>query len=282
MANTIDADLLIDTLSQKAVTYLGAKLAPLRAFSRDFSRDFVPQGKSLQIMSVTATSATLKNPTAFNSGDTTTSNIPVVVDTYSQPFHVTSAQLNQKMRLENFAEGQLKTLALTLSRVWTALILSGTFTGTATAVAQASFAAANAKELLGKVMKCSGKSLVLDGVAFAQLAPSEKNAFDLGATGAYGFDGIFCQTDWTGATAKTFGFAAGPEALGVYAAIPLMDPAVARMLDGQKTVEIPGLGLSVQVNSWVDINTRARWASYDIAFGAAVTDATALTMILTP
>ena len=31
MANTIDADLLIDTLSEKVVTFLGPRLAPLRA-----------------------------------------------------------------------------------------------------------------------------------------------------------------------------------------------------------------------------------------------------------
>lgn len=146
-------------------------------------------------------------------------------------------------------------------------------------VAQSSFDAANAKKLLGSVMKCAQKSLILDGVAFAQLAPSDKNAFQLGETGAYGFQGIHCQTDWTGATANVYGFAAGKQAFAMYAGIPLMDPGVAAKLDGQKIMEIPGLGLSVQVNTWVDVNTRARWASYDLAFGAAVAEATALTVV---
>lgn len=279
MANTIDADLLLDTLGQKAITYLGAKLAPLKAFATDFSQDGIQQTKSIQIVNVTAGSTTLKNPTAFNSGDTTTSNVAVTVDAYSQPFHITSKELNQKMRLENLAQANLQTLALTLSKVWTALILTGTFTNTAVTVAQASFAAANAKTLLGSVMKCSRKSLVLDGVAYAQTAPADKNAFELGQAGAYGFDGIHCQTDWTGATANVYGFAAGPEALAIYANIPIMDPGVAAVLDGQKVVTIPGLELPVQVNTWIDINTRARWASYDLMFGAAVADATALTVV---
>ena len=280
MANIIDADLLIDTLSgEKAIAFLANRLAPLGAFSTDFSNDIVPATKSLQIVKVTAGSKTLQNPTDFNVGDSTTSNIAVTVDAYSQPFHITSKELNQRMRLENLAEANLNELALTLSKVWTALILTTTFTNTGVTVAQSSFSAANAKTLLGSVMKCAQKSLILDGVAFAQLAPSDKNAFQLGETGAYGFQGIHCQTDWTGATANVYGFAAGKQALAMYAGIPLMDPGVAAKLDGQKIMEIPGLGLSVQVNTWVDVNTRARWASYDLAFGAAVAEATALTVV---
>ena len=280
MANTIDVDLLIDTLSgEKAIAFLANRLAPLGAFSTDFSNDIVPATKSLQIVKVTAGSKTLINPTEFNSGDSTTSNIAVTVDAYSQPFHITSKELNQRMRLENLAEANLNELALTLSKVWTALILTTTFTNTGVTVAQSSFSAANAKTLLGSVMKCAQKSLILDGVAFAQLAPSDKNAFQLGETGAYGFQGIHCQTAWTGATANVYGFAAGPEALAMYANIPLIDPGVAARLDGQKVVTIPGIELPVQINTWVDVATRARWASYDIMFGAAVAEATALTVV---
>ena len=56
-------------------------------------------------------------------------------------------------------------------------------------------------------------------------------------------------------------------------------PRVAAKLDGQKVVTIPGIELPVQINTWVDVATRARWASYDIMFGAAVAEATALTVV---
>jgi len=279
MANTIDDDLLLDTLGEKAITYLGDKLAPLRAFARDFTQDGIQQTKSVQLVKVTAGSNTLKNPTTFQSGDSTTSNIAVTVDAYSQPFHITSKELNQKMRIDNLAQANLQALAVTLSKVWTALILTTTFTNTAVTVAQSSFAAANAKTLLGSIMKCREKHLILDGVAFAQLAPSDKNAFNLSESGAYGFNGIHCQTEWTGATTNVYGFAAGPEALAMYANIPIIDPAVASRLDGQKNIVIPGIDLHRQINTWVDVNTRARWASYDIMFGAAVAEATALTVV---
>lgn len=279
MSNTIDADLLLDTLAQNAITYLGDKLAPMRAFASDFTTDGIQQTKSVQIVKVTAGATTLKNPTTFISGDSTTSNIAVTVDAYSQPFHITSKELNQKMRIDNLAQANLQAFAVTLSKVWTALILTGTFTNTAVTVAQASFAAANAKSLLGSIMKCREKHLVLDGVAFAQLAPSDKNSFNLSESGAYGFNGIHCQTEWTGATANVYGFAAGPEALAMYANIPIIDPAVASRLEGQKNIVIPGIELPIQVNTWVDVNTRTRWASYDIMFGAAVAEATALTVV---
>lgn len=279
MANTIDADLLLDTLSNRAITYLGAKLAPLSAFSRDFGQDGIQQTKSVQIMKVTAGSTTVKNPATWIAGDTTTSNIAVTVDAYAQPFHVTSKELNQKIQLENLATANLQAFGLTLSKVWTALILTGTFTNTAVTVAQASFVAASAKSLLGSIMGCSAQNLVLDGVAYAQLAPADKNGFQLAESGAYGFNSITCQTDWTGATANVYGFAAGPEALAVYANIPLMDPAVAARLEGQRNIVIPGIGLPIQVNTWIDVNTRIRWASYDIMFGAAVAEATALTVV---
>jgi hypothetical protein len=280
MANTIDADLLCDTLGNGVIDILSNRLAPFRAMSREFSADGIQQTKSVQLVKVTAGSTTLKNPTSFNSGDSTTSNIAVTVDHYSQPFHVTSKELNQKMALLNLATANAEALGLTISKVWTALVLSATFTNTAVTVAQASFAAANAKSLLGSIMKCREQHLIIDGVAYAQLAPSDKNAYSLGESGAYGFKGIHCQTDWTGATANTYGIACGPEAFAVYANLPLMHEGVRSALIEQRSIVLEKLGLTVQLNIWIDVNTRAIWASYDLMFGVAVANINAATMLL--
>src|SRR3954470_17971143 len=110
MANTIDADLLIDTLSNRVKTTLGPALAPLNSFTRDFSTDVYVLGKSHQIPVTTGGSTTLVNPTNFEQGDSTTDNIPVTVSHYSQPFHVTSAQLNQRIKLEQLVDKNLQTL----------------------------------------------------------------------------------------------------------------------------------------------------------------------------
>ena len=269
MANTIDSALLIDVLSTKAETVLANRLAPLRAFSKDFSTDGYSQGKAIQIPIATAGSTTVTNPSTFESGDSTLGKIAVTMNHYSQQFHVTSAQFNSKTRLEQLATVNLNALADKLVNVTTALMLAATYTGTAETVAAASFAAANAKSVWGKLNKSTEKYLLLDPVAFANLMPTDKNGFELGATGAYGFQGIFAQNLFTGATANTYGFACSPEAMAVAAGIPETVPGLTDLLTSQENITVESLGISVQLNTWVSLATRAQWASYDIMFGAA-------------
>lgn len=280
MANTIDADLLIDTLSSQVINFLGDRLAPLRAFSRDFSTDELVQAKAVQVPKITAGSTTLTNPTSFEAGDSTTSNVPVTLAHLSQPFHITSQQYNQRLRLEMLAKANLMTLANSISDVWTALVIDASISTTNEVVAQASFAEANRKSLLGKIAKLSEKHLLLDGVAYAQMAPADKNSFQLGESGAYGFDGIHLQTRWTNATANTYGIACGPEFMAVAAGIPLQVPGLAEEMVAQDIVTIESLGLSVQMNVWVSRASRQLWASYDLMFGAAVADGAAAVLIL--
>lgn len=268
MANTIDADLLIDTLSEKVVTYLPERLAPLRAFSKNFSTDELIQQKAVQVPLVTAGSTTLTNPTNFESGDTTTSNVAVTVNHYSQPFHITSAQYNQRFQLEMLAQGNLHKLATSISDINTALILTGTY-GTGATVAVASFATSTINTMWAAIELAGPKYLLLDGAAYAKLAPADKNAFNLGESGAYGFDGIFHQSLWTGATANTYGFACSPDAICIAAGIPMQNPGVASEMVAQRTVVVDGIGLPVQVNVWVSRASRALWCSYDVMYGAA-------------
>ena len=280
MANTIDADLLIDTLSSQVINVLPNKIAPFNAYSRDFSANEWVETKSVQVMKVTGGSTTLSGDiNDYESGDSATSNVQVTPVKYSQPFHLTSRQVNQKLKIEQLAEANLNALATTLNGVVTALILAGTFTGTGATVAQASFSATNAKALRGQIGKVSSKNLLLDSVAFAQLAPTDKNGFQLAEKGAYGFDRIIEQTLWTGATANTYGVACGPEAIAIAAGIPEQAPGLAASMIAQRVVEVPGIGLPVQVNLWCSTKTRQLWCSYDIVFGAAVADATALVII---
>lgn len=279
MANTIDADLLIDVLSNAVINTLPEKLAPLNAYTTDFSESFIPATKSVQVMKVTSGSTTVMNPTSYESGNTATTNVAVTPNVYTQAFHLTSTQINQKLSLEKLATANLNALAATLVGVPTALMLAATFTGTGATVAQASFAASHAKSLRGQIGKVSSKNLILDSIAYAQLAPENKNAFDLGQSGGWGFDRIIEQSLWTGATANVYGVACGPEAIAIAAGIPEMSDAVRASMIGQRVVQVPGLGLSVQVNVWCNTASRITWCSYDVLFGAAVADSSALVLI---
>ena len=44
----------------------------------------------------------------------------------------------------------------------------------------------------------------------------------------------------------------------------------------QSVIELPELGLSVQFNMWGSLASRTTWASFDVCFGAAKADTSAL------
>lgn len=268
MANTIDADVILDTLSTRAVTTLGKVLAPLSAFTRDFSATVYNQGKSHQVSVTTGGSTTLKNPTNFEQGDSTTDNIPVIIDHYSQPFHVTSQQLNQRVKLEDLADKNLQKFGESLLDVAMAPIDATNFTNASGNIAQTAIVVADLQAGWAKVANSPTRNCILDAVAMSKFLPTNKDSFVPG-TGAYGFDGFYLNTRWSGAVAGTYGFICGPDAIGVASGIPDVHPAVAKQMLSQGNVVIPSLGLTVQINVWGSLNSRTVWASYDVFFGAA-------------
>jgi len=260
MANTIASGLLLDTLSKTAIDVLGNRLAPLRAFSRNFTTNTYAQTKAIVVPKITSSGSVQKNPTNYETGDATLDGVSVTVDAYSISGHLTSTQLNQGMEITNLATGKLNALSDKISDVWTALVLDANISTTNTTVAQASFAAANAQDVLGQLVKCSKRYLLLDGVAYAKTAPSDKNGFLLGEVGAYGFDGIFPQTRWTDATANTYGIGCGPEFLAIASGIPFIAPEVQAMLMDSRLITIESLGLTIQQNVWGSTGSRAVWS----------------------
>lgn len=270
MANTIDVDLLIDTLSARAVTTLGARLAPLSCFTADFSDGTFVQTKSHQVMVVTSTNATVKNPTSFNAKASVTDNVAVTIDHYTQPFGVSSAELNQKVKLENLADKNLQTLAEAILAVAMTNVSAANFTNASGNIAQASLAAGDIQAAWGKIAATSKKNLLLDGVAFSKFLPTALTSFGFkSGDPAYGFDAVHCMTAWTGAEAGTYGFACSPEAVCQASGIPEIHPAVKALLFESTLVNIPNLGLDVQLNVWGDANARTVWASYDLFYGAS-------------
>jgi hypothetical protein len=268
MANTIDADLLIDTLSNRVKTTLGNVLAPLNAFTRDFSPQVFVQGKNHQVQVTTGGSTTLTNPTNFETGDSTTSNVAVPISHYSQPFHVTSQQLNQRITLEGLADKNLQNLANKIMDVALAPVVAANFTSVSGDIAQTAIAVADIQAAWAAISKSPIKNILLDGVAFSKFLPTNKDSFVPG-NGAYGFDGFYLNTRWTGAETGVYGFAAGPDAICMAAGIPDVHPAVKALMLSQNVVTIEGLGLSVQINVWGSAASRTVWASYDLFFGAA-------------
>jgi hypothetical protein len=274
MANVLDTDLLIDTLSTRAITTLGDVLAPLGAFCNDFTDDViepVTQTKSVQVPLVTTAGAVAvqTNPTNFETGDTNTSNVAITVNHYSKSFHVTSDQLNKKLRLETLVDKNAQAFAQKIMAVALADVNTSNFT-TSVTIAQASIAAGNLQTAWATIAKSPRKSILLDATAYSKLIPATLTAVDIAQKGAYGFDGgFFLQTYWTGAVTNTYGFACGPGAIATYSGIPAKGPGVAEKMISERTIVLPGLNLPVQLNIWTNTSTRALWASFDCMFGAA-------------
>lgn len=274
MSNTLSSSILLDDLSEMVITTLGNKFAPLNAFSKDFSTEGMAQNTSVQVKKFSSTSAAQINPTNFETGDTTGTNVNVLVKHYNKNFTLTSLELNSRYKLQNLVGINLQTIGNVVLDVAFAPVTATNFPTNVT-VAQASFSVSNVKTMWAAAAKSDSRYLVLDSVAYSQLLPSDKNSFIPGS-GAYGYDGIYLNTRWSGAGTNIYGIACGPSAIAVAAGIPIIDPSVASMLAASRVVTIDGLGLSIQINTWGSLATRSAWASFDVMFGAALGDNTAV------
>lgn len=268
MANLIDADLLLDQLSNQVKTTLGEKLAPLSSFARDFTTDELPaQTKRVQIPLITTADSVQTDPTDFETGDTNTSNVGVLISHYSKSFQLTSKELNQKMMIDMFVEKNLQVFANKIIDIALAPVTNANFTTQNVIVAQASIAAANLQPVWAGIAKNDQKAVLLDATAYSRLLPTSLTAIDVRTAGAYGFDNFYLNTRWTGAGANVYGFAAGPGAIAMAAGIPIQPVGMAGL--SSRNVTIPGLGLTVQLNTWASTKTRTQWASFDVMFGAS-------------
>lgn len=278
MANSLSSSLVLDTLAEATLTTLGNRLAPLRAFSTDFTTDMMNQNAMVQVRKANAAGSVQTNPTNFETGDTNVTNVAVQVKHYSKSYNLSSQELNQGFRLEQLAAINAQVLANKIIDIALAPITATNFPSNVT-VAQASFSATNAKTLWGAVAKSSMRHLILDGTAFAQLLPTDTLGFGIQNSsyrpGSYGFDAVILNTRWDGAGTNIYGFAVGPEAVAAAAGLPMIDPGVASLLAGSRTITLPDLGLSVQLNTWGSLSSRSAWASLDVMFGAALGDNTA-------
>ena len=281
MANTYDADLVVDRLADQAILVLQNKLAPLSAFSTDFGVDVLRPRATVQVEKSGTPATVQTNPTNYESGDTTNTNVAVSVSEKSVSFNVSSQELMQGHKLETKAANNLHGLADSVWDVAVALLDESVFTNTVVVAAEADLDSDDLQTGWASIAKSPQKHVVLSGAGFANFLPTNRESFNPGA-GAYGFDGMHLATKWDAAQdANTRGFFAGPNAIACAAGLPEISAPVRNQLDDVRVIEIPGLGISVQMCIWGSSASRATWVSYGVMFGAAVGDVSALTLYQT-
>ena len=282
MANDYDADLCVDRLSEKAILVLQERLAPLRAFSRDFGTDTLRPRATVQVEKSGTHATAQQNPTNYESGDTTNDAVAVEVNEETISFNVSSQEMMQGERLETKAGNNLHGLADNIWDEVVALCNDANSDNDIITCVQTSFSDTQRQALWASIAKGGERHLILDGTAYAENLPADKNAFELSQRGAYGFDGFHLATKWdaTGAESNLYGLAVTPNAFAVASGLPEISPAVANNLEAVGTAEIPDLGLTVQTCLWGSTSTRATWISYGVMFGVSVGDGSAFTLVV--
>jgi hypothetical protein len=280
MSNTLAAALVPDSIREAVITTGEQKLAAFRAFSTDFGADPLKPKGVVQVGKATAGSTTLTNATNFEQGDSTLAAIAVTVNQITQPFHLTNAELQSGHKLSKLINANVSTFMKSLMDIAMTPVTVSNFGAKAFTGAASTFDTDDLKTLWAAGKDFDMKNIVLDGAFFAQFLPTSKESFAW-EDGAYGYDGFYLNNRFDGADASIAGFVCDSDAIAVASGLPLTSEAVNSMMLSQEVIELPVLGLQVQMNHWASLTSRAEWISLDVMFGAAAGDTAKLKLIAT-
>jgi hypothetical protein len=290
--NNFAAGITTNFLIAGAITKLGPRCTALKAFAR--SNDVDPQkplaaGVLKFNTTAQAGSDTMTDATDFTgasddggaAGDSVLTGPTIAVHQYTQPLHLTNAQLNSGVRMADLIEAKLGSFLSKIVQVVTAPITVANFSTLAPlVVSPAAFGFSDLSTLQGQLQKSRIKNCILSGAYLAQVSNTpgffQKSGTLDGlenAWSAFGWDLIGLNTEWQGADPYVQGFACNPQAIGVICGLPLNAGDNDVIQTG--TAVLPGLDVAIQTNLWMDANARTMRATYDIMLGAALVDASA-------
>jgi ATP-dependent Clp protease protease subunit len=292
-SNTYSGTLVTAFLTDGATTTLQNRWAPLRAFSRDFSTDPYKPNAVAEHKYVTAGPTVQTDASNFESGNSTVAPVTITPHQYTSSINVSNSDLNNGLRMENLATIMSAQLANKVIEAATAPITLANF-ATATAsgggnvITASNFTFTDMSRIWGALQKANQHFAVMDGAYFAKLLlqptyfQSTAEPGDEASMKAYGWDGIFINSDWTGASNNAAVFCCDPQAIAVLAGLPLTPPqGIPGNTLEQSSFKIPGVEISVANYSWFNLGTRTAWMSLDVIFGASVMDTTAGAIVAT-
>lgn len=278
MANNIDASLINTILSQAAITKLAGKYAVLGAFTADYSDELRDvRSRSILVPYVSGGSAVQVNPTDFQVGDTDVMSRNVLLNHISKTAYLNPYDIQNGRRLEWLAQQSINTVATELEKRVFQLITEANF-GAAVATYPTGSMAVSSVQTLWGALPGSVKNFCAAASEFKNFVESDLFKFKVstGSQAAFGYDSFdWSNVGFTNAGAGITSFAAAPQAIVCAAALPAYTDAVNRLLD-QTSFTIPDLGISIQSNIWADSQSRNTYHSFDVLFGCALGDTTAM------
>jgi hypothetical protein len=280
-ANTITS-VLTNFLMDGSVTDLQNRWAMLRAFSLDTRPDgYKPLAPGV-LKHVTAGSAAQTNPTTYESGNSTVAPVTVTPAEHSVSYQISNIDLNSGVRMQDLVTINTANFANVVIEAATAPITAANFTGTATVSSAAAFSFSDLASLQALLKKSPIKNLIIDGAYIARIANTPGFFQTAGTVGgspqawrAFGWDGIYQNTDWTGAGTNMQGFACNPQAIGGIIGLPLLPALIPGNILSSTVMTVEGLDVQVLAEAWFNPATRTSWNSLRVMDGWAKVDATA-------
>jgi hypothetical protein len=269
MANSFDSALVQDSVAATALTVLQNRLAPLNAFTADFSSDVKKPLDVVHVGIVSAASTTSVNPATFEPAlATTVGKTTVTLDHVVQFFHMSVSDLAYGHRLENLFKINMHALA---NKIFSLAITPITTTNYGAAVVTTTIitpGSGHLATLWASVSKSNRKSLIVDDDIYSRLIPTNRDLFEPG-NGAYGFDNIYPVHDFTGAVSGLDGLAVSDLAIAIASAQPEVPDAVARLFMDRQTIALPDLGMTAYLNVWGSTSSRQVNCTMEVMFGAS-------------
>lgn len=282
MANTFTGT-MCSFCCDVALSELCVVLAPLNNFTNDCSGDPASPLRPIIVPVATTQSTVNVNPADYSANAGATMRpITIQPKILSVPYAITSQEANQGYRLESLVKINAQKLGVA---IWDEVLpyikndAAGPGTpptkfplGNKVVKTLATFTPADIGTLYG-LLKCGPKHLILSPEAMGKLLYVAGGCcFPMSTTGgggaaAFGFSSITEHSSWALAEPNIYGFAYCPGAIVIASGVPVIGPACTGAID-TRTITLPGIGLTVQVNTWCDVNKRTVMQSLDIVFGA--------------
>lgn len=229
----------------------------------------------MQIALTTAQGEVQVNPTKFGGPNTKVDAKGITPQLLSLPFGLGWTDISS---LKQILAGATDALALKIMDIATTPLKSANFGSIAVDIDGATDTEKQTqlfKSIYKGLDKGTKKYLLAGTDLYALGMPSNLNDFDpSGSVRWKGFDGFYENGVWNDESVK--GIVTDGRGIGMIARTVEWNDKIP--MDTQN-IEIAALGITVQLNTWGDPNTRDVLGSLDIAFGAGVFDKSATKLI---
>lgn len=294
MSNTISVT--NEVIKNKVITALGSILAPISAFSSDFSPDTNEHGNSIGVgLVAVSASGQIFNGDYTAGSDGTISKVSVPLTHYYKSFKITDSEATASnvAKLENLVEANALALGRNIMTNVFSNITTGNFGPAATvSVGASGFSFTNAKAVVNSLDSAGAnpdmRALVLNTTAYNGMLPTSAQNLDAASItegeipkvygmGAFKTNAMPNTVVATATTGRLVGFGADKSALAVGARLPICQGK--DRLDSYEIFTLPGVGLDVAFATWYDLNAGTRYGRLETLFGSAVGNTGALRII---